>query len=72
MIGAGGASATVIWGLLLSSVSRVILDGIDIRRGLDEAICNFLDDSASVKSSFDRRGIRDVFGERGEDGGDGS
>jgi hypothetical protein len=47
-------------------------EGIDIRRGFSEASCSFLDDSVRFISSFDRRGIRDVFGDRGEEGGDGS
>ena len=72
-MGAGGAKATVMSDSVLSRVPYVnAAGGIDIRRGLDEASCNFLEDSVSVISSFDRRGIRDVLVEPGEDGGDGS
>jgi hypothetical protein len=52
--------------------------GIEIRRGripVDEASCNFRDVSFKLKSSWDRRGIRDVAnsgGVEGEEGGEGN
>jgi hypothetical protein len=74
-MGAGGARATVISGSSFATLSILRGVGKDIRRGLAEAACNFLDVSVKLRSSCERRGIRDrcVSGdELGDDGGDGS
>ena len=74
MIGAGGARGTVISDSGFCELLRLRGRGTDIRRGLTATVdvsCNFLDVSARLKSSFDRRGIRDLMSSGGE-GGDGS
>ena len=77
LIGAGGSRDChfFFWfWLYFLGVLRLRGVGIDIRRGLTAAVdtaCNFLDVSARLRSSFDRRGNRD-FVISGDDGGDGS
>src|SRR5208282_4941745 len=74
VIGAGGLRPTVISGSSsgFSGVLRLRGPGIDIGRGFtadDDSACNFFAVSARLKSSFDRRGNRDLA-VSGDNGGE--
>ena len=76
VMGAGGASAAVISFSELRAL-RFTGVGIELRRGRVVAVaacCNFFDDSARLRSSFDLRGSFDggTGGEFGDEGGEGS